>query len=130
MKQFNEDNLDLLQNIEFIIVKVFRADPTLLDMDVKDAVDGLVRHYHAEEEQRTFPNQRLADRAERVFRALQELCEFRLGRAPLPGLNEKSKAEVPIAVLVKGLREIQKSIPRWTKQGGRKGYLEFVSRFV
>jgi len=36
------------------------------DLDVQDAVDTLVRHYHAEEEQRQPPAVELADRAWRV----------------------------------------------------------------
>jgi hypothetical protein len=47
-----EENLDVLQNIEAGIVEVYRADPSLLDFDVKDAIDALVRHYHSLEEQR------------------------------------------------------------------------------
>ncbi len=52
MKKPDEKDLNLLQNIEFGIVEVYRADKALLDFDVKDAMDALVRHYHAEEEQR------------------------------------------------------------------------------
>jgi hypothetical protein len=67
MKKFGEKNLDVLQNIEFGIVEVYRADRSLLDIDVKDAIDALIRHYHAEEERRTPPVMRLGDRAQMVF---------------------------------------------------------------
>ena len=63
MKKFGEKNLDVLQNIEFGIVAVYRADRSLIDVDVKDAVDVLVRRYHAEEEQRRPPALRLGERA-------------------------------------------------------------------
>lgn len=63
------------------------------------------------------------------FESVQKLCECRLGRTQIPGESE-AIAAVPVSDLVKGLREIQKSIPRWSKQGGRKGYLEFVSQFL
>jgi hypothetical protein len=43
MKELDEDNLDVLQNIEFGIIQVYRADKSLLDFDVKDALDALVR---------------------------------------------------------------------------------------
>lgn len=130
MKQFNEDNLDILQNIEFAIVGVHRAEPALLDMDVKDAIDALVRYYHAEEEQRTPPAMSLAECAQRVFAVVKEVCEWRLGRGRIKGDSATSGPAAPVSIMVKCLREIQKSIPRWTKQGGRKGYLEFVSRFI
>ena len=130
MKKFVEDHLDVLQNIEFGIVEVSKADPSLLDMDVKEAIDALVRHYHAEEVQRTPPVMALSVRAERVFLTVQEFCEWRLGRSALRRVNAPPEVPTPIDVMVKGLREIQKSIPRWTKTLGRKGYLGFISKFI
>ena len=37
---------------------------------------------------------------------------------------------IPVSELVGCLRKIQKSIPRWSGQGGRQGYLKFVSQYV
>ncbi len=55
MKKFGEKNLDVLQNIEFGIIQVYRADPSLLDADAKDAIDALVHLYRAEEDEHTQP---------------------------------------------------------------------------
>jgi hypothetical protein len=130
MKKFGEKNLDVLQNIEVGIVEVYRADPSLLDIDVKDAIDALVRRYHAEEERRTPPTMTLGERAELVFRSVQAMCEWRLGRSSFPGETAMPELGIPVSELVKCLREIQKSIPRWSRQGGRKGYLDFVSQYL
>jgi hypothetical protein len=130
MKKFGENNLDVLQNIEFGVIDVYRADRSLLDVDVKDALDALVRHYHGEEEQRRPPALNLGDRAQRVFASVQKMCEWRLGRAPFPGEIATPAAAIPVSELVACLREIQKSIPRWSRQGGRQGYLKFVSQYV
>ena len=127
---FDDRNLDVLQNIEFGIIQVYRANPALLDIDAKDAVDALVRHYHAEEEQRTPPVMNLSERAQWVFSSVQRCCEWRLGRSPFPGETAGFEAGMPVAELVKCLRQIQKSIPRWSKQGGRKGYLDFVKEHL
>jgi len=120
----------VLQNIEFGIIQVYRADPSLIDVDAKDAIDALVRHYHAEEEQRTPPTLRLGERAERVFQSVQKMCEWRLGRSPSPGEAAEFEVGIPVSDLVKALRTIQKSIPRWSSQGGRKGYLDFVIDYL
>jgi hypothetical protein len=59
------------------------------------------------------------------------MCEFRLGRENL-GSNvqaisiEKKTADEILACL----RKIRKSVDRWNKQGGKQGYLQFVSEFV
>lgn len=126
----DDRNLDVLQNIEFGIVEVYRADRALLDYDVKDALDALVRHYHAEEEQRTPPELRLGDRALRVFQAVQPICEWRLGRAPRRGEHGLPESGIPVDELVGCLRKIQKSVPRWSERNGRQGYLKFVSEYV
>ncbi len=130
MKKFGEKNLDVLQNIEFAIIEVYRSDPSLLDIDAKDAIDALIRYYHAEEEQRTPPNVKLGDRSQRVFQSVQGICEWRVGRSTFPGGTAKVEAGMPVSELVKSLCEIQKSIPRLSRQGGRKGYLEFVRQYL
>jgi hypothetical protein len=130
MKEIQEKNLDVLQNIEFGIIQVYRADPSLLDVDAKDAIDALVRHYHAEEERRTPPAMTLGERAQQVFLSVQTICEWRLGRSPAPGETAEPESGMPVSDLVKCLREIQKSIPLWSQQGGRKGYLDFVGQYL
>jgi hypothetical protein len=129
MKNFGEKNLDLLQNIEFSIIEVYRADRTLLDYDVKDALDALVRYYHYLEDNRTPSLPKLADRAQGVFVSVHETCEWRLGRA-LPSEGEELVEPIPVSELVSALRQVQKSVPRWSKQGGRQGYLDFVSQYL
>jgi hypothetical protein len=130
MGKFSEENLDVLQNIEFGIVEAYRADRSLLDVDVKDALDALVRRYRAEEERRTPPAMNLGDRASRVFASVQAICEWRLGRSPAPGETAMPEPGIPVSGLVECLRKIQKSVPFWSQQGGRQGYLQFVSQYV
>ena len=130
MKNFNDSkHLDVLQNIEFGIVDVYRTDRSLLDVDVSDAMDVLVYHYRAVEAQRIPPTRPLSEPAARVFKSVQQVCEWRLGNSPALG-QESLSAGIPLAELVTCLRTIQKSIPRWSRQGGRKGYLDFISQYV
>ena len=109
-------------------MEVYRADPSLLDVDAKDAIDAAARYYRAVEEQHDPPTIRLAERAQRVFASIQGICDWRLGRTLDP--DETPEAPIPVTDLVACLRKIQKSIPRWSKQGGRRGYLDFVSKYV
>src|SRR5208337_3164942 len=75
-----DEYLDVLQNMEFGIIRVFRADRSLLDLDAKDAVAALIRHYRAEQEQRNPPPARLGDKAQRIFDCVLPICEWRMGR--------------------------------------------------
>jgi len=130
MSNIEDRHPDVLHSIEFAIVNVYRAESALLDLDAQDAVDALVRHYRAEQEFRQPPATRLAGRAERVFQAVKEICEWRLGRARLSGLDEIPDGPIPVAELVECLRRIQKSIRFWNREAGRRGYLGFVSQHV
>jgi hypothetical protein len=128
-----EQYLEVLQNIEFGIMQVFRADPSMLDLDAKDAVAALMRHYRAEEERRTPPDTRLGGQAQRVFDRVLPICEWRMGRdgpsapaelGPVPA-NPNTLDEIGIC-----LNHIRKSIDFWNKRNGRQGYLNFVADFV
>lgn len=128
MKDFNEQpNLDVLQNIEVGIIQVYRADATLLDVDAQDAIDALVRHYRSEEEQRGEVNLRLSEKARVVFDSVQSICLWRLGRTPDP--DGVPVDPLSVAEMVACLQGVQKSIPRWTRQG-KRGYLDFVGQYL
>jgi len=130
MSNIEDQHPDVLHNLEFAIVNVYRAERAMLDLDAQDAVDALVQHYRAEQEGRRSPALRLDTRAERVFHAAREICEWRLGHEPLPGLDQIPSDPLPVAELVECLRRIAKSIRFWSREGGRKGYLGYVSQYV
>src|SRR5438309_6032686 len=128
--EFEEEHLDLLQNIEFAVITEYRADTTLMDVDVRDAMEALARHYQAEELQRTPPASRLASRAQKVFDSVRSVCESRLGR---PGglwrPEQMDRLNTP-AEIIGALKRIRKSVDLWNKRGGRQGYLSFVKQYV
>ena len=128
-----DDYLDVLQNIEFAIIHDYRKDSTLIDMDVRDAVEALLRHYGAEERQFRPPTIALAEKPSRVFRAVKDVCEWRLGRptqlARVGAESEGDPGPVTVGDILICLKRIQKSVRRWNKQGGRQGYLSFASQY-
>ena len=128
-----DEYLDVLQNIEFGIIGAFRADRSLLDLDAKDAVAALIRHYRAEQEQRNPPPMRLGDKAQQIFDSVLPICEWRMGRkGPLVPAELGSPPADPSTLEDIGtcLRRIQKSIDFWNKRNGRQGYLSFVAPYV
>jgi hypothetical protein len=128
-----DELLDVLQNIEFAIVSEFRKDGAILDLNVLDAVSALVRHYEAEMAGRKPPEPRLSDLSRRVFVSVRATCEWRLGRAsgPIPEVTDEPASQPKTTEeIVACLKRIHKSIGRWTKESGKRGYLEFVGRFI
>ena len=126
-----EEDTDVLQNIEFAIISVYRADSTLLDSQVTGAVKALIRHYMAEERGRAASPAHLGERTQRIFDSVKSTCEWRLGRKQNADPGELPDAQVePISidVILACLRRIRESIRFWTKEAGRQGYLDFVNQ--
>jgi hypothetical protein len=127
-----KDYLDVLQNIEFAIVSVARQEPALVDFDVENAIIALISRYQAQDRPARLPN--LNERAKQVYELAGAMCEWRLGNAELTSVEmEPSGPRPPVVavdVIVACLKRIRKSVQRWNKEGGRRGYLTFVQRFV
>ena len=129
-----EEHLDVLQNIEFAIVSVFRQEPMLVDFDVENAVSGLITHYQAQAQNREARLPNLNERAKEVFDRVEAMCEWRLGNeAPLSGdMKARGPRPEPVTldVILACLKRIRKSVQKWNKQGGRQGYLTFIQKFI
>ncbi len=126
------EHMDVLQNIEFAIVTVFKELPQMVDFDVKKALDALERYYLALSRGNVPPPIELDGPAEQVSAAVQPVCEWRIGNAteagglpPLPDEQALTHAEI-----VRSLRRINRSVDKWTKRGGQQGYLLFVRQYV
>ena len=134
MAKLREEFEDVLQNLEFALVQVYRAHEEMSDWEAETAVASLIRTYTAEERGRKPPNLRLKPLEQEAYDTVQAMCEFRLGRSDMANASGKTMAipVEPIAVsdLVLCLKRIRKSIQLWRKEGGRRGYFEFVEHFL
>jgi hypothetical protein len=128
---FEDEYLDVLQNIEFAIVNVYRKHRDLTDYDVERAVDALIVRYQAEQRKRTPQPARLSDIAAMVVESVSVMCEWRLGRVTQSNLPKMPEDEaLSLEELIACLKRIRKSVQLWTKQGGRRGYLDFVEQYL
>lgn len=124
-------HLDVLQNIEFAIVSVYREQPGLRDTHVMRALDALIDVYRAETRGHTSKAVSLPEPEDTVFQRTQEMCELRLGRQTVatriqvPFAGDKTASDILAC-----LRKIRRSVERWNRRGGQQGYLQFVSEFV
>ena len=133
-QKFEEEYLDVLQNIEFGIVKVYRQQPEMTDWDALDAIEALIRSYTAEARGRSRPKFRYSDLSKLVFECVETVCEWRLGREQLLADDDKppnvTMEPKTMGEIINCLKRIRKSIRLWNKEGGRQGYLHFVSEFI
>ena len=80
--RFEDQYLDVLQNLEFAIVQAAREQPELADWHVESAVSALLRLYKAEAAGREIrnPAARLNPLAQEVYDAMHDMAEWRRGR--------------------------------------------------
>jgi hypothetical protein len=128
-----EEYLDVLQNIESAIISVYRNRPDLTDYQVDSALEALGRTYIREKTTGApvFPKSSLAID---VFESMKQICDWRLGRenaSAREGVPPQFEAEVlTVDVILACLKRLRKSLSIWNKQGGTRGYLEYISQFV
>jgi hypothetical protein len=127
--------MDVLQNIEVAILSVYASQPDLLDLDVIDAFDALVRTYAAEQDSRVPPKLRLSERAALVLDAVRRMCEWRLGRTALEADEPDQPIPPPaeansVADILICLKRVRKSVHTWNEQAGRQGYLDYIDTFL
>ena len=133
MPSFEDEYLDVLQNIEFAIAKIAHSHPDLTDYEVEKALNALMRVYKRPDQDGEARLQ-AGSLAEEVYQAIKAMCDWRLGSelqtpeglpANLPQVDPLSLDEIQAC-----LKRIRKSLQTWNKRGGRRGYLEFIDQFV
>jgi len=133
MARFEEKYEDVLQNIEFGIIQVYREHPEMMDWDVLNAINALIRVYQAETRGQPTLELTLAPLAEETFDAAHAMCNWRLGRAQLIEEDnqpvELDMSPKTVDEILACLKRIRRSIDHWSKRGGRQGYLSFVNDF-
>lgn len=129
---FEEQYLDILQNIEAAILSVYRELPDLVDLQVDTAIEALIRAYQAEGTGRQAMDPR-SDSARAVYVAVRRVTEWRLGRQGYANDEQKDvyiQAPISIPETMDCLKRIRKSIRLWNKQNGRQGYLNYIDMFI
>jgi hypothetical protein len=131
MVDFEEKYMDVLQNIEFAIISVYREHSELQDYDVEKVLNALIVFYQAEQQQRSSSQVEFKPVLQDVYERAHTMCEWRLGRERLTSDDlEMEMTPLSLDEIVACLKRVRKSVQRWTKRGGRQGYLLFVNQFI
>ena len=119
---------DVLQNIEFSIVEVYKDNPTLLDYSVMQSLEAMIEHYVAIFRGRAPRKIPLTPVELQIFESMKSMCNWRLG---YPGPSDMPEIEpIQIDEIILCLKQILHSVQKWNKEYGRQGYLQFVSQFM
>lgn len=120
MANVEEEYLDVLQNIEFAIVSVYRSEQALSDYDVNKILNVLISGYQAELSRRDFSKPNLSTLQEQLYESVKDMCEWRLGRKAIfkkeKHLQVKKLGPLSVEEIIACLKRIRKSVETWTKQ--------------
>jgi len=129
-----EEYLDVLQNIEFAIVSTYHDHPEMVDAHVIRALEAVLGSYRAEMAGRTAEEFSATLVEADLYRAIRNMCEWRLGRIREEDVEAGPPGPAPEPIKVEEiilcLKRILKSVNRWNKSGGQRGYLTFIVQYV
>jgi sugar phosphate isomerase/epimerase len=128
--KWTDDKLDILQNLEFSVVEIWRAHPEMSDYTALRAYEAAFQTYRAELRGHAPKPPGLSGLDAEAFEAVKAMCEFRLARKPCPFTGPENVPPISLQLLVDCLRELGKSVERHTKADGRQGYLTFIGGFL
>jgi hypothetical protein len=91
-REFEENYIDVLHNIEAAIVSTYRGNQQeMTDWDASRALEALVAHYQAERKGHEARDVFLKPIPQEVFDKVFTVCEFTLGRLSLQVETKKKK---------------------------------------
>jgi len=128
-----DEYLDVLQNIEFAIVMTYRDHPEMTDYEVIRALEAVIDSYKAEERGRTPREFSPSPMEAALYDAIRRMCQWRLGRGEdSDEVDYLGPVPKPIRIdeILLCLKKILTSVNRWTRSGGRTGYLTFIVQYV
>lgn len=123
-------NSDVLQNLEFVVVNIWRKHREISDSAIARVYEAAFQHYRAEARGHQPKPCVLTGLERELSDGVTAMCEVRLGRRKMSADTEADIPAIPVSELVDCLRTLAKSVERHTRQGGRQGYLTFVDRFL
>ena len=127
LTEFEDKYLDVLQNIEWALLSLVKDHPELSDHDMLRIIEQALTYYKSQQrESPVIAQSKLTDIRQDIFERIRSMCEWRLGRL-LPPDKQIACNPITIEELILCLKRIEKSIKFWTKQGGRKGYINFAA---
>lgn len=131
-----------LAAIESGIVSVYDDNPQMADYSVMEALDNLIRFYEAQAVGRTASIRRMEPVDQEVYQTVKAVCERLLHKEKSENATEEeidvddfvsAVQDDPANTLeevIACLKRIRKSVTRWNKANGRRGYLEFVQQYL
>jgi len=132
LMKWNDEDLPALHELESTVVAFWARQPDMTDYAASRVFEAAFQLYRSRLRKHEPKPVSLAGIDADVFNAVQDVCEKLLvtGAEPLKETPGIKLGPVLLEKLVDYLRELQRSVERHTKLGGRQGYLNFVRDYL
>lgn len=134
MSTFEERYNDPLRSMELALVQAYRTDETMTDWETVHALNALIREYTAVQRRRQPTHIPLSPLAKQSYDELKLVCAGWLGHAPVVDeagqIADLGDQALSLQEVIDCLKRIRKSVEMWQKEGGRRGYFEFIDGFL
>ena len=134
MGSFEEQYNDPLRSMEIALAKMYREHETMTDWESLNALNGLTRTYSAEQRRRNAPTLKLSTLAQQSYDELKLTCDGWLGRVPIfdeaGQMADLAETSLTLAEVINCLKRVRKSVEMWQKEGGQRGYFNFINQFL
>lgn len=117
-------HLDILQSIEFVVMRVYRQHSDLTDQQVNRAYEALIGVYQAEQDGKATPASHLTALEQQVYDGVRSMCEWRMGRGQLPDGDAIPLSPVGLEVILACLKRLHHTLQA---QLSGLGYLESIA---
>ena len=136
MTDFEMVNQGTLASIELAIVGCFRAQNSLTDHDVEEAINAVLPAYEPAKRDTSGRVARLGPMARDVFNQISAVCRVMTDPDRLqtetgePLAKDMRMRSVSAETMSACLRRIRKSVQFWRRDGGLRGYLNFINENI
>ena len=129
-----EEFENVMMNIEMQVVDIARQNPKMTDWDVEKVYNALLKKYRAILKGRDVKEVSLGAPSDDLYFQVESVCDWLTGDA---GFQNKDGDDVELGLekvshedMVACLKRLRKSLKMWTKEGGRAGYINYISEFI
>lgn len=134
MSTFEDKYNDQLRSMEMALVITYREHEEMTDWETLEAINAAIRTYTAEQRRRQTPTLALRPLTQQSYIALKLTCDGWLGRAPVfdesGQMAELGEQALSLTEILDCLKRIRRSVEMWQKEGGRRGYFNFIDQFL
>ena len=133
--KFEDQYIDVLQNIEFALVETYKKYEAMTDYDAEKAITTLIKTYQTgNHEHEDLPPILRTEEQKHAYTFAKSMCDMRLsGDFSFEKNNKPVSLEMePLEIdeIIACLKRVRKSIKMWNKKLGQRGYFHFVREFV